>query len=346
MLDKILSLFSHDLAVDFGTSSLRILVKNKGVMVNEPNVILRNKKTKSVFCVGKEAKQMIGRVPPQAESVRPITRGAISDFDAAAYILRHYIEQVHRSYGLIPKIPKPKTIIAVTNSATDVENKAYIDVSQAAGSRKTILVSKPLSAILGMNLSLSSVRSVFMVDIGGGTTEIVLVAKGSVVLSKLLKIGSYSFDEAIANFIRLKYGILIGDQTAEKMKKSIGLLPGAKLNISEKFTVARGRDLESSLPRSVRVSSSEIGETLTPIMNIIIENIKELMEKAPPDFFDEAGDLGIMLIGGGCQISGIPEMITGATRMSAYIAPDPGLTIVRGMQKALQQPGILKKISL
>lgn len=346
MFDELLSLFSHDLGLDFGSSTIRILVKNKGLMINEPSVLIRNKKTKHVFCVGKEAKQMIGRVPPQAESVKPIRRGAISDFDGAVYLLRRYIEEVHRSYGLIPKIPKPKTVIAVTNSATDVENKAFIDISQAAGSRKTILVSKVICAVLGMGISLSSPQSIFLVDFGEATCEISLVAKGSVILSKQLKTGSSQLDEAIINFIRLKYEIIIGKQTAEKIKKFVGFLPSADVSPHEKYTVICGRDLESSLPRSIRVSSIEIGETLSPAISWLIENIKEMIEKAPPDFFRNVEDLGIMLVGGGSQIRGLSEMITEATKMPAVIARDSDLIITRGLAKALSNSGVLSRITI
>ena len=344
LIDNFLAFFSHDLAVDLGTSNLKIFVRHKGLMVNEPAVVARHKKTKIVFASGFEAKRMIGRVSSEIEVVRPIKEGVVSDFDAALFILKKHIENLHRSYGLVPKIPKPKVVVSVPSDLSEVEKKAATDVLKGAGARKVIPALNLMAAAVGAGYNFATQRGLLIVDIGASTTEIGVVSTNGIILSRCLKIGGNDFDKAISNFIRLKYGVLIGEQTAEEIKIAIGCLPSAKHVSEGKFAVARGRDLESGLPRSVRIGGGEVSETLTPLVNRITDQIKEMVEKAPPEFLGDLADSGIIFVGGGSLIKELAQFVTEATKIPAWVLKDPSLVTVRGMGKALNDRKLLAKL--
>lgn len=345
-IDSFFSFFSHDIAIDLGSANLRIFVKNKGLAVNEPLVAIRNKKTKAIIATGFEAKQMIGRVPFQVELVRPVAGGVISDFDVVVSILKKHIEKLHKSYGLIPKIPKPRVLIGVNPEISGVEKKALIDAVKLAGARKVVVVSKLQAAVIGAGLNFSAKRGILIVDFGFSTTQIGVALAGGLIFSKMLNIGGATLDGSISNFVRLKYGLLIGEESAEEIKINVGVLPNAKNLNAEKFAVIRGRDMESGLPRSLRISSNEINETLTPSINFILENLKEAIEKSPPEILGDLADVGLILIGGQSLISGFGDVISDLIKTQAWVPKDPATVVIRGMGKALSDNNLLAKISL
>lgn len=345
-LDSLLSFFSHDMAIDLGSANLRIFVKNKGIAVNEPMVAVFNKKTGAIIATGIDAKQMIGRVPSQVELIRPVQGGVISDFDAVVYIIKKHIENLHRSYGLIPKIPKPRVLIGVNSEISEVEKKALIDAVSLAGARRVIPVLKLQAAIIGSGLSFSSKKGVLIVDFGHATTEIGLATGAGIIASKLLKVGGATLNESISNFIRLKYGLLIGEESSEEIKINVGVLLSTKEKPHEKFAVIRGRDMESGLPRSLRISSIEINETLMTPVNFILENIKEIIEKSPPEILGDLADLGLILVGGQSLIPGLADVISDIIKTQAWVIKDPGTVVIRGMSQALIERKSLKKIRI
>lgn len=345
-IDSFFSFFSHDIAIDLGSANIRIFVKNKGLAVSEPMIAIVNKKTGAVIATGFEAKQMLGRVPFQTELVRPVKDGVISDFDVVVSILKKHIEKLHRSYGLIPKIPKPRVLVGVNFEISGVEKKALIDAVTLAGARKVIAVSKLQAAIIGAGLNFSAKKGILIIDFGYSTTQIGVSSGGGLIFSKMLKIGGATLDESITNFIRLKYGLLIGEESAEEIKINVGVLPNAKNLKEEKFAVIRGRDMESGLPRSLRVSSNEINETLASPINHILENLKDIVEKSPPEILGDLADVGLILIGGQSLISGFAEAIADLIKTQAWVVKDPGAVIIHGMGKALSDNSILKKILL
>jgi len=334
-LDSFLSFFSHDLAIDLGSDTLRIFVKNKGLAVNEPMIAVLNKATGQIVASGKEAKKMIGRVPPHIKIVRPVVQGKIVDFNSASEIIKKHIRELHLSYGLLPKIPKPKVLLSVSSGITSVERKAISDVIYAAGARRVILVSKLQAAGVGAGFDFSSKKGVLIVDFGGSMTEIGVVSENGLIFSKKIKIGGDDLTREIVNFIRLKYGVLIGEAQAEEIKI-----------LNDKYVVVRGRDLESSLPRSLKISSSEINETLMNSINMIVENVKETLEKSPPEFLADVLDLGIILVGGASQISGLSSTIRESIKTSVWVAKDPSLSVVLGMSKAFGDKKIYEMIKI
>lgn len=343
ILDHLLSFFSHDMGFDLGSANLKIFVKNKGVVVNEPIVIARHRKTKKIIAAGFEAKQMIGRVAPSVEIIHPIKNGVVSDFDVLSYIIKIHVEKLHRSYGLIPKVPKPRVIVPVSSDFSEVERKAAVDVLRAGGARQVILVSKIMTAAAGIGFGVSK-SGAMIVNLGASTTEMGVVSGAGIILSKNMRQGGSQMDEAIVNFIRLKYGVLIGEQSAEAIKIAVGFLPNLKNASFEKFTVVRGRDLESGLPRSLRISSNEISETLMPLVNRIIDQLKEIIEKTPPEFLGDISDAGIALLGKASLTRGLTDLITETTKMRAWVAKDPGLAVVRGAGMGLSNGKMLRKM--
>jgi len=263
-----------------------------------------HKKTKQVIALGTEAKKMLGRAPETISVIRPLADGVISDFDATAAMLSNYIKLVHRTPGLIPKIPKPKVVIGIPSGVTEVERRAVQEAALAAGARKAYLIEEPMAAAIGINLPIDESSGSIIVDIGGGTTEMAVTALGGVVVNKSIRIAGDELDEAVITFARLKYGVLIGQPTAENLKISIGSAHPGK-NEEEKYAVVRGRDLETGLPKSLKISSSEVREALSPVINQIVSAIGDLLEQTPPELASDIVNRGIALAGGGSQLKNI-----------------------------------------
>jgi len=339
-INKIFGLFSHDVGIDLGTANTLVWVSGKGIVIREPSVVARNKKSKETLAIGTSAKKMLGRAPASIETIRPLRDGVIADFDATAVMLSHYIKKVHESGGVIPKIPRPRIVIGIPSGVTEVERRAVAEASISAGAREAHLIEEPMAAAIGANLPIEEPEGLFIVDIGGGTSEIAVISLGGIVLGRSIRVAGDEMDEAIVNYVRLKYSLLLGLPTAEEVKISIGSAASQK----EKFTVVRGRDLESGLPKSVKLSSSEIREALSPTLQEIISAISDTLEETPPELIADIMERGIVMAGGGSLLPGIDKVIAEETKIPVWVADDPLTCVVRGCAKVLEDARLLAKI--
>lgn len=343
MFDALFGLVSHDMGIDLGTANTLVLIKEKGIVIREPSVVAVHRKTKKVIALGTEAKKMLGRAPATIDVVRPLADGVISDFDATAAMLADYIRLVHKSPGIIPKIPKPRVVIGIPSGVTEVERRAVQEAALAAGARKAYLIEEPMAAAIGINLPIDESAGSVIVDIGGGTTEMAVTALGGIVVNKSIRIAGDEMDEAIIGFLRLKYGVLIGQPTAEALKIAIGSAYAAK-NEEEKYSVVRGRDLESGLPKSLKISSTEIREALAPVINEIVSGIADLLEETPPELASDIVNRGIALAGGGSQLRHIDMAVSEATKIPVWVADDAMTAVVRGCGKVLADENLLSRV--
>ncbi|KKR09737.1 MAG: Rod shape-determining protein mreB [Microgenomates group bacterium GW2011_GWA2_39_19] len=346
MFNSLYSLFTHDIGIDLGTANTLVYVRGKGIVIREPSVVARHKKTKEILAVGALAKRMEGRTPATIETVRPLKDGVIADFDATAAMLAHFIKEVHETpsgvkrIGL-PKIPKPLVVVGIPSDVTEVERRAVQDAALGAGARQAYLIEEPMATAIGAGLNVEEPGGVFVVDIGGGTTEIAVISLGGIVLNRSLRVAGDEMDEAIIHYLRMRYSLLIGQTSAEELKHQIGSAVPLK---SERHYVIRGRDLENGLPKSLKVSSIEIREALAPIVQQIVTRVSHTLEEAPPELVSDIMEKGIVLGGGGSLISGIDQMMSEAVGIPVWIADDPLTTVVRGTAKVIENPGLLQKV--
>lgn len=346
MFNYLFGLFSHDLGIDLGTANILVAIKGKGIVIREPSVVARHRKTKAIVAIGREAKRMLGKTPGTIEALRPLKDGVIADFDAAAAMLTHYIKLVHESPrpSLFPKIPRPKVVVGIPSGVTEVERRAVQEAAIMAGAREALLIEEPMAAAIGAGLPIEDSRGSFICDIGGGTSEIAVLSLGGIVVNKSIRIAGDEMDEAIINFLRLKYSLLIGEPTAEAVKIAIGsAYPVGK---TERQTVVRGRDIETGLPKSIRINESEIREALATIIHEIVDAIISTIEETPPELIGDIMEHGIVLAGGGSLISGIDTLIASEMKMPVWITDDPQTAVVRGALKLLSDPLLLGKVKI
>ncbi len=342
-INRILGLFSHDVGIDLGTANTLVYVRGKGIVIREPSVLARNKKTKEVLAIGASAKRMLGRTPANIEAIRPLKDGVIADFDATSAMLTHYIRKVHESGTVIPKIPRPRVVIGIPSGVTEVERRAVADAAMSAGASVAHLIEEPMAAAIGAGLEVTSPDGILIVDIGGGTTEIAVISLGGIVLGRSIRIAGDEMNEAIVNYVRLKYSLLLGESTAEEVKINIG---SAAVLQKEKFTTVRGRDLEVGLPKTIKLSSAEIREALSPTIQEIITAINETVEETPPELVADIMERGIVMAGGGSLLSGIAQKTADETKMNVAVTDDALTAVVRGCGKVLEDTGLLNKIKV
>jgi len=343
MLDRFFNLFTYDLGVDVGTANTNIVVLGKGIAVREPTVIARNKKSKEIVAVGSDAKKMIGRTPGVLEAVRPLKDGVISDFDAAEGMLSYFFKKLHQSHGFRVKIPKPRVAVSIPTGVTDVERKAVADAALGAGARQAFMIEEPMAAAIGANLPIFEATGLLVVDIGGGKTELAVISLGGIVINKSLRIAGDEMDEAIINYLRLKYSLLIGLPTAEGLKIQIGSAREVK-GKEEKQAVIRGRDLSTGLPRSLRVNAGEVREAVFPIINQIISAIADIIEETPPELLGDITQKGIFLSGGVAQLPALDLLVSETIKMPCIVLEDPMTAVVRGCGKVLEDGSLLRKV--
>lgn len=349
ILGRLGGFFSHDLAIDLGTANIRVLVLGKGILVREPSCVARNKKTKKVVAFGREAKKMLGKTPVQLEALRPLKNGVIADFDATQDLLKFYIEKIKTPASrtglgfLISKIARPRVAIGIPSGVTEVERMAVSEVAQEAGAREAFLIEEPMAAAVGAGLPVLSSQGAMIVDIGGGTTEVAVISLGGIVVNRSIRQAGDEMDEAIRHFVRLKHSLLLGIQSTEEVKISIGsAFPSGKGK--ERHTVVRGRDLETGLPRSLRLSEGEIREAIAPVVNSIIQAIKETIEETPPEILGDVMEGAITLAGGGAKLSGIAKRIAQETKIPTILADQPQDCVVRGAARVLEKREFLEKV--
>lgn len=344
MLDFLFGLFSHDLAIDLGTANILVAIRGKGIIVREPSVVARHKKTKKVLAVGREAKKMIGKTPASIEALRPLRHGVISDFDATAAMLSHYIKLVHeRPKSYLPNIPRPKVVVGIPSGVTEVERRAVQEAALDAGARTAYLIEEPMAAAIGAGLPIQESKGSMVVDIGGGTTEIAVISLGGIVVNRSIRVAGDEMDQAIISFARLKYSLLLGEQTAEEVKIAIG---SAFTVDDDNQTVVRGRDLETGLPKSMKFHSGEIREALADVVNRIVSGIKEVIEETPPEFIGDIMEQGVTLAGGTSQLRGLEKLIAREIKMPVWQADDPQTAVVRGAMRLLEDETLLNHVKV
>lgn len=349
MFNHLFSLFSHDIGIDLGTANTLVYVKGKGIIIREPSVVARHKKTKELLAVGSQAKRMLGRTPQTIEAVRPLRDGVIADFDATAAMLSYFIKEVHEvprgAYSLaplgLPRIPKPRVVVGIPSGVTEVERRAVQEAALSAGSRQAFLVEEPMAAAIGAGLSVEDPGGIFVVDIGGGTTEVAVISLGGIVLNRGLRVAGDEMDEAIISYLRMRYSLLLGQTSAEELKMQVG---SAVAQRPERHYVVRGRDLETGLPKSVKVSGEDVREALVPIIQQIITRVAETLEESPPELAADIMERGILLTGGGALIRGIDQLISETLKIPVWIPEDPLTTVVRGTAKVLEDTSLLRKV--
>ena len=330
-LHWLLGLFSLDIGIDLGTANTLVLVKGKGIVLNEPSWVAIDKKTKRALAIGAEAKEMVGRTPANVAAIRPLRDGVISEFDITEAMLEYFIGKAHEQ-SVVP-VPRPRVIVGIPSGATEVEKRAVYDAAMAAGARQAYLIEEPTAAAIGAMLPIGEVRGSMIVDIGGGTTELAVYSMGGIVVSRSLRVAGDEMDVDIVNYVRNKYNLLIGERMAERVKISIGSAFPLR---EEKTTVVRGRNLVSGLPEAVEVSSVEIREALTPSVRVIVETIKDALDEVPPELVADLMEMGICLCGGGSQLQNLAERLSNDLHMRVWIAEDPMTCVVRGAGTVLE----------
>lgn len=343
MLGKLWALLSHDIGIDLGTVNTLVAVRGKGIIIREPSVVAIHRKTKQVLAIGTEARRMIGRTPQIIEAIRPLRDGVISDFDTTEAMLRHFIQKVHKLPSRFPKIPRPRVVIGIPSGVTEVERRAVQDAAISAGAREAYLIEEPMADAIGANMNIEDPEGNMVVDIGGGTTEIAVISLGGMVLNRSLRIAGDELDEDIISYMRMRYGMLIGERTAEDVKIELGsAVPLPK----EREAVVRGRELASGLPKSIRVTSVEIREALSETISQIINAIHEVLEETPPELLSDILERGIIITGGGALIRGLDKRISEETKIPVWVADDPLTTVVRGCYRLLEDLDLLAKVKV
>jgi rod shape-determining protein MreB len=358
MFNKFFSLFSHDIGIDLGTANTLVFVRGKGIVIREPSVVAMHKKTKKVIAIGMEAKKMLGKTPASIVTIRPLKGGVISDFDATSAMISHYIKKVHEVDKALPiNFSRPRVVIGIPSSVTEVERRAVWEAALSAGARQAYLIEEPMAAAIGENISVFAPTGVMVVDIGGGTTEIAIISLGGIVVSKSLKVAGDEMDAAIIHYIRLRHGLLIGDATAEDLKIKIGSAYEQKSKFrtqdskedgkeEDKAAIIRGRDIETGLPKSLKISEVEVREALSPVLTQIIDAIADILEDAPPELTSDILTHGILLTGGGSQLPGFDHLIVERTHLPVIRSEDPLTSVVRGTGKVLEEDSLLQRVKV
>jgi rod shape-determining protein MreB len=323
--NALLGLFSLDVGIDLGTANTLVHVRGKGIVINEPSVVAIEKRSKRPLAIGIEAKEMVGRTPANIVAIRPLRDGVISEFEITEAMIRHFIKKVHEQ-SLFP-IPKPRVVIGIPSGVTEVEKRAVHDAAIAAGAREAYLIEEPMAAAIGSALPVTEPLGSMVVDIGGGTTEVAVFSLEGIVVSRSIRVAGDEMDEAIIQYARQKYNLLIGQRMAERAKITIG----SAYPLPEEQTITlRGRNLVTGLPEAVEVSSVEIREALSDAVAVIVDTIRGALDETPPELIADLMENGIALAGGGALLQGLAERLSEETRMRVYVADDPLTCVARG----------------
>ena len=338
-LKWLLGLFSLDIAIDLGTATTLVNVRNKGIVINEPSWVVIDKKTKRPVAIGAAAKEIAGRTPANIMAIRPLRDGVISDFEITEAMLEYFIAKAHEQ-SLVP-IPSPRVIVGIPSGVTEVEKRAVYDATIAAGAREAFLVEEPMAAALGAGLPVGEPQGSMIVDIGGGTTEVAVFSMGGIVLSRSLRVAGDEMDQDIIQWARDKHNVLIGERTAEKIKIAIGSAFPLK---QERTASLRGRNLVTGLPDAVEVSSIEIREALSNTVNTIVAAVRDAIDETPPEIISDLMEIGICMAGGGSQLLGLPERLQDELKVRVWVAEDPATCVARGAGKILEDLDTLRPL--
>ena len=340
-LDPILGWFSNDLAIDLGTANTLVYVKGKGIVLSEPSVVAVRKNDRDhrtrVLAVGRDAKMMLGRTPGNIVAIRPMKDGVIADFEITEAMLRHFIRKVHNRRSLI----RPRIIICVPSGITPVEKRAVRESAESAGAREVYLIEEPMAAAIGAGLPITEPICNMVVDIGGGTSEVAVISLAGIVYSKSVRVGGDKMDEAILQYVKRTYNLLIGERTSEIIKTTIGnAYPGSEVESMD----VKGRDLVTGIPKIINVNSDEVRQAIQEQIDSIVAAVKTALEQTPPELAADIVDRGIYLTGGGALLKNLDTLLHQETGLPIKIADDPLSTVVMGSGKALDNLSILKEV--
>lgn len=341
MLSRLLGYLSADMAIDLGTANTLVYVKGRGIVLNEPSVVAiasRNGR-QQVLAVGEEAKMMVGRTPGGIQAIRPLRDGVIADFEVAQEMIKHFIRKVHnrRSFAA------PQIVICVPSGSTPVERRAIQDAAESAGGRRVFLIEEPMAAAIGAGMPVTEPTGSMVVDIGGGTTEVAVLSLGGIVYATSVRVGGDKMDESIINYIRRTHNLLIGEATAEKIKKEIGsavIMP----NSEEILLSIKGRSLINGIPKEIEISQKQVAEALTEVVAAIAEGVKTALESTAPELSADIVDRGIVMTGGGALLKNLDKVIASATGVPVFVAENPLNCVVLGTGRALEEMEALRTV--
>jgi len=336
-MSNALTFLGRDMAVDLGTANTLVYVRGRGIVLNEPSVVALNTNNGHIVAVGAEAKRMIGRTPGNIVAVRPLKDGVIADFDVTERMLRYFIQKVHRrSY-----LAKPRLVVAVPSGITGVEQSAVKEAGHQAGARRVYIIEEPMAAAIGAGLPIHEPTGNMVVDIGGGTTEVAVISLGGIVTSQSIRIGGDEMDQAIITFGKKEYSLMLGERTAEEIKMALG---SAFPSEDEPHAEIRGRDLVSGLPKTVVISAAEVRRAIEEPVNLIVDAVKNTLDKCPPELAGDVMDRGIALTGGGALLRGLESRIREETGMPVQVADDPLDSVVLGTGKCVEDFDTLRQV--
>ncbi|MDY0405448.1 rod shape-determining protein [Virgibacillus sp. 179-BFC.A HS] len=323
--------FSQDLGIDLGTANTLVFVKNKGVILREPSVVAKNIETGTIEAVGSSARNMIGRTPGNIQVIRPMKDGVIADYDTTAIMMKYYLKRAMKNRSFFAK--KPNVMVSVPSGITMVEERAVIDATKQAGAKDAFPIAEPFAAAIGAGLPVWEPTGSMIVDIGGGTTEVAVISLGGIVTSRSVRTAGNNMDEAITQFIRKNYNLMIGERSAESLKMDIGSASEAD---DDQEVDIRGRDLLTGLPKTISISAKEIAQALRETVQIIVDAVKTTLEKTPPELAADIMDRGIVLSGGGALLKHMDQVISDETKMPVFIAEEPLDSVAIGTGKSLE----------
>lgn len=339
VFNSLLGFFSSDLAIDLGTATTLVYLRDKGIVLSEPSVVAIHKESKQVLAVGTQAKQMLGRTPSNIVAIRPMKDGVIANFEITETMLRHFIHKVHNRKTLV----RPRIVISVPSDITQVEKRAVRDSAESAGAREVHLIEEPMAAAIGVGLPIDEPSGNMILDVGGGTTEIAVISMSGIVYSKGVRVGGDVMDECIVSYVKRKYNLLVGERTAEEIKIRIG----SAYPMEEKLTMeVKGRDLVAGIPKTLVISDDEIREALSEPIGTIIETVRLALERTPPELASDIVDKGIVLAGGGSLLRGLDILLREQTGLPVTLAEDPITAVVLGTGMVLESPDLLKRFGI
>ncbi|EPD8801261.1 rod shape-determining protein [Campylobacter jejuni] len=342
ILDQLIGFFSSDMGIDLGTANTLVLVKDKGIVINEPSVVAvereRYGSKAKILAVGKEAKDMVGKTPGNIEAICPMKDGVIADFDMTEKMIRYFIEKTHRRKSFL----RPRIIISVPYGLTQVERKAVRESALSAGAREVFLIEEPMAAAIGASLPIQEPKGNLVVDIGGGTTEIGVISLGGLVISKSIRTAGNKLDMSIVNYVKEKYNLIIGERTGEEIKITIG----SAIQLPKELSmVVKGRDQVSGLLSRIELTSEDVREAMREYLKEIADALKMVLEMMPPDLASDIVENGVVLTGGGALIRGFDKYLSEIVRLPVYIADEPLLAVAKGTGKALEEISLLQQLT-
>jgi rod shape-determining protein MreB len=342
VLDRLLGFFSNDLAIDLGTANTLVYAKGRGIVSSEPSVVAVQtdaRGTPRVRAVGKEAKSMLGRTPGSIRAVRPLKDGVIADFDIAEAMLRYFIQKAHNRSTLL----RPRIVISVPSGITEVEKRAVRESALSASAREVYLIPEPMAAAIGAGLPITEPSGSMIIDIGGGTTEVAVISLAGIVYANSVRVAGDKMDDAILNYIKRKYNLLVGERTAERVKIEIGTAYPVE---ETKTLIVKGRDLVAGVPKTLEINTEDVREALLEPVNAIVESAKIALERTPPELAADIADKGIVLTGGGAQLANLDVLLREETGLPVMLAEDPFTAVVMGCGRCLDEMDLLRDVTI